>query len=322
MLTPVALTWMACADFATVDEACKDSVKGDKDASAAAIAWAQRIGCYRRYVGLDRGKLHPKVTEAVEAHAFYLEQNGIPADWWLEASGSTGYTGATSYDRLERTEYLAPDSTVQTFVWEVLGYADTDDAGATVDDDMHNPFFRDVYLAPGWMGAGYSEGTDPAAGTFFYSNVVLRFPSGSRTSKPVVYPQDGQIDVPVSWVNPFAGDPTLPGVPAVTGYPVTFTAGSSIESFSENNPLSMLVAASTITGPQGPVEHVVVVPASHPWGATWSTVILFPAEPFAASTSYTVDITMSWNTQPSRDETLTFTTGTEAAGAGLARALD
>jgi len=296
----------ACGrSYESVDEACKDNVRGDADASQQAIDVIQRISCYRKFAGLDRGNLDPRVTDAVESHAFYLSENPDTVDWTLEQSGETGFSGADVFQRLEESGFLFEEGSTSIFVWQVLLPLDPELPRARfVDFWMHDPFFRDVYLSPSWEAAGYSEYQVDGV-TFEYSNIVLYYPSGRFSQKPTVYPADGQAGVPISWENYYA----IPDVPAVTGYPITFTFGSTEIGSGADNALQVAVRSSALTGPDGPVDHVALTPDV----GTYSTAILFPTAPLEPNTTYTVDVTVSWIGHDAKDVSTTFTTGDEPA---------
>jgi hypothetical protein len=310
----------ACGrSFESVEEACKDNVHGDRDASPEAVGVVQRISCYRKYVGLDRGNLDPRVTEAVESHGYYLSENPdqIYAGWNLETAGAPGFSGADALARLEASEYHVPEGS-QAFIWEVLGYVEPDvPVAAQVDLGMHDPFARDVYLSPSWDAAGYTEFSALDA-TLSYMNIVLYYPSGARSGNPVTYPIDGQANVPTTWENAYASyDPLLASIPPRAGYPITFTCGSS-RVVAGDNPLSVGVTSSVITGPDGPVEHEVFLPGTYLFGADNSTAILVPREPYEPGASYTVEVSLAW-LDHDKDLSLTFTTGSDAAVTPMAR---
>jgi hypothetical protein len=315
----MVLWTMACADYQTVDEACSDNVRGAGSASAAAVELIGRVSCYRKLAGLDRANLNSRIGEAVENHANYLLTNEVEVfdpsvDWWAETFGELGFTGTDAYERLYATEYLVED-VGSAFVWEVLTLVDeTQTYTEGVDDLMLDFFFRDVFLAPAWEGAGYTEFPYTIYGeelTLAYMNVVLYFPSGAHALNPVVYPVAGQLDVPLGWPNDYAANPydtTLDMIPADAGLPITFTFGSNTVG-AGLNPLSVSVVSSAITSASGPVEHIVVLPGSYAPGTLWSTAALIPTEPLLPNTTYTVAAELSWIERSNHLVTTTFTTG-------------
>ena len=308
-LLPVVWLVAGCgAD--SIEDGCKNHIAGQAGSSPEELAIFSRITCYRKYVGLDQARIVTNITEAAENHAYYLEQNQVltndPYNWPYEYAGGVGFTGEDSFARLDASQYFV-ETTATAFVWEVLILVEDDFSyEQLIDDYMVDPFFRDAFLAPSWEGGGYGEGTDPTWGRFGYMNIVLYFPSGSRTTRPVVYPQDGQVDVPTTWVRTF--EDAAMDLPVETGMPISFTVGSA-RITSGINPLEVNVKSSSIRGPSGELEHQVLLPGYYAGGVNWSTAILVPVQPLEPNTTYDVEVELSWIDQNSRKEELSFTTG-------------
>jgi hypothetical protein len=310
---PVVLLVAGCGAN-SIEDGCKNHIAGQSGSAPEELEIFSRITCYRKYVGLDQARIVTNITEAAESHAYYLEQNEVltvdPYSWPYESPSGVGFTGEDSFARLDASQYFV-ETTATAFVWEVLLLVEEDFSyEELIDEYMIDPFFRDAFLAPSWEGGGYAEGTDPTWGRFGYMNIVLYFPSGSRTTRPVVYPQDGQEDVPTTWVRTF--EDAAIQLPSEVGFPISFTAGSA-RITSGINPLEVQVKHSTITGPDGEVEHQVLLPGYYAGGVNWSTAILVPVEPLQPDSTYTVEAELSWIDQQSRKEELTFTTAADPA---------
>jgi len=306
-LVGLVVVGVGCSNFESIDDACKEKIGGDQHGSAEANQFFGRTTCYRRYAGLGQASIDKQITLAAASHATYLEANGISPDWNLEEPGSTGFTGIDSFERLEAAEF--PIDASASFVWEVLIPIDeAADRGTVVDSYMHDPLVRDVLLAPGWLGGGYSEFTEQEV-RYAYFHAVLAMPSGESTTRPATYPVDGQTDVPPS----VTGILPLSGAPASPGYPITMTFGSVEGSITTSNPLGVRVDASTVTGPDGPVEHLVFLPGTYEWGTNWSTAVLLPTQPLQPDTTYVVSADVGWVTDPAKNIEFSFTTGSEAA---------
>jgi hypothetical protein len=309
----VVLLAGGCASYDSVEDACPNHVSGERHGSPEADELFLRVSCYRRYVGLDRANIHRRINDAAAAHASYLTENQVlstTGQWNLEVAGEPGFTGADAFERLQDAGYLGLDPS-SAFVWEVLTLvSDVDSYGSHIDELMLDPFVRDVLLAPAWEGAGYAEGSDPAFGEFAYWNIVLYFPSGARSTRPVTYPQDGQTEVPTSWSPADPSDPALLGIPALAGFPITLTFGSSQISTNGTNPLNVLVSGSTLLGPEGEVEHQILLPGVYSLGVNWSTAILVPTQPLQPDTTYELAARVTWIDRPTgKDIELSFTTG-------------
>jgi hypothetical protein len=323
----LAVLGSGCAQFETVDEACRDHLAGEKHGSAAAIETFSRVTCYRRFVGLDQARLNRRVSEATLGHAQYLARHGLLASdgWWnLQEPGLPGFTGVDAYDRLEDAGYLA-ENVGSMFIWEVLLLTDGGlDRQGLIDAYIANPFLRDVFLAPAWEAGGWAEAVDTVNGLpFAYSDIVLYFPSGARSGRPVAYPADGQTGVPTSWqVTDRQSTWQLQSLPPVAGFPISFTVGSDEVNLRSSNPLNLTVTSSTILGPDGPVDHVVVLPGSYVHGTLWATGILIPTEPLQPGTTYQVEANLSWISRSHKKVELSFETAPEPtlpAGTPIAR---
>src|SRR5262249_35906024 len=116
------LWWVVGCGFDSVDDACRDNVRGDQNGSAAAAEIVGRISCYRRFVGLDRGNIDKRITEAVSAHTSYLASQQVlstTGDWWAEDPSLPGFTGIDGFARLYAAQFLS-EGVGSAFVWEVL----------------------------------------------------------------------------------------------------------------------------------------------------------------------------------------------------------
>lgn len=298
-------------DFANVDEACKDKIKGESHASSVSGEFFQRLACYRRYAGVEQPRIDKKVTIATEAHVDWMNENLADATYWnVEDDGTPLFYGATVFDRLERAEFNL--DTASSMVWEVLMPV-TPERNRTENVDLliHDPHYRDPLLAPGWYGGGYDE-TSGDNGGLAYSVWVLDMPSGTHSGKPVVWPVDGDVEVPPSVVVWKPGVTDI-GEVALRGYPITLTFGSSeVLGVGRDNPLGVSVLSSTITADDGTaIEHEVEVPMTTAFGTNNSTAILWPAVELAPDTTYTVEVEVSWVTTPHKTLDWSFTTTSE-----------
>jgi len=93
-----ALAMCGCRpEFATVDEACHDHVPGQANETDVAIDVFHRVNCYRRVARMARGSTDHRMSAAAEAHARYVEENGVPADFTTEEPGQPNFSGATPF---------------------------------------------------------------------------------------------------------------------------------------------------------------------------------------------------------------------------------
>ncbi|MEN0063976.1 MAG: hypothetical protein AAGA48_17615 [Myxococcota bacterium] len=323
----------ACSNFENLEDACKDDVPGARDAPAGAVAVFQRLTCYRRYAGLSEARLSPAISEAVVNHVNYLQLNisaeelfTKPIDLQFEERSRPGYTGPYPLERFDLAGFDTETSSVQT--WSVFaGMAEDAPPAQFVDREIHDPLFRDPMLAPGWRAGSFARGeldseVEGAAGyPFGYLEAALFLPSGQNAFQPVVWPVDGEVDVPTSWFNRWPAKQASPQpfdeLARVVGYPVSFTFGSDETSFNfASNPLDVQMRSSRFTGPDGDVLHVALFPGSYFGGVNTSTLALIPVEPLQPGTTYEVEVDVSWVSRDRLTMTTSFTTAGEPTTAG------
>jgi hypothetical protein len=153
--------------YETIEDACRETVPGDRWAGNTPTTLFQRVNCHRRFVGLAAGKITKFTQAATDAHANYLEVNGVldPEsenfavtldDIFVEEVGLPGFTGATIFDRLAaQNAFDAADLNIGT--WDViLGEVAEDE----VDDLLYDPWLRDVFFQPLWYSSPVSTGAD------------------------------------------------------------------------------------------------------------------------------------------------------------------
>jgi hypothetical protein len=285
-------------NFETVDEACKDPLPGEQHMVAPSEVMT-RIGCYRRFVGLAAGKITRTSQEAAASHAGYLELNRVLAsdptvgELFLQDPDMPGFSGETLSDRLQASGAFDPTSGEGMGFWNIFLY----DINSGIDDMVTDPYLRDAFFQPLWVGAGYGELANLEGGTSGYINMMYAFPPARRMHRPVVYPKHGQTDVPLAYVVEREGD-FLGAVGDVIGFPITLTVGS--ESISgRDNPYELVVERASLTGgPQFEVPLTIVEPGSFPWGTMRATVILAPTVPLLPSVEYTLEADIRWNMGP------------------------
>ncbi|MCB9681995.1 MAG: hypothetical protein H6733_11045 [Alphaproteobacteria bacterium] len=306
------------ATFDSVDDACPDGLAGDDQLEPGTEDALLRIACYRRFVQLAPGKVTLGIQKAVAAHAAYLEDNGLLSperidtlNPWVENGSLTGFTGGNVYDRLYAAEAI--DHTADIGVWEVFLPVIDGARAASIDDLFHAfPWARDPMFQPALIGYGYAEarGGDDV---YSYMNIVYTFPPNLRFDKPIVFPHDGQLDVPVGYV-PFdwPGNPlnVRPGI----GYPISITVGSYEGSLASANPYDLQLIEATLLGPDGqPVPLVTGGPGRYGWGDNQATVIIAADQPLRPDSTYELQATLSWNARTNKKVSTVFTTGSSTA---------
>jgi hypothetical protein len=305
--------WAGCAPPATIEEACGKGFPGDDLLSTDTARFFERITCHRRFVGLGPARVVGPAQDAANAHAVYLESNGVldPSsenyvqtidDLFIEDDAWSGFTGVTALDRLQAAEMVqAVEGSIGT--WDVfLGDLEFDP-----DSFIADPYLRDVMFQPGWIGAGMGELDNEAEGTRAgYLNLLYAYPPSRRMFKPIVFPRDGQTDVRQVFTT--YGHPSDPlSVSTRVGYPITVTVGSDRVDDAENPYLLEIDDAELVDEDGTSWELVQAGPGNYPWGANTATQIFATLDPLLPGTTYTFTATVVWNVRTAEVES-TFTT--------------
>lgn len=292
--------------FSTVDEACKDKVAGEKAITSPGAQEALlRIRCYRRLVKVDMPPVDDSMQEAVEAHTSYIAQNPGPEvlsvpGAFLEEPSNPGYYGATLHERLDRAEYAW---TGGGWGQHEQGWYLSESGEAAIDAAMYWPDLRESILQPSAVHIAYSEaeldeewltvvGVGEAAPQYFGDLLVFyNFPATERGGKPILYPVDGQLDVPtfVTLYDPVALEFVN------VGFPVSITVTTSDPSgvSGSHNPYNANLEQAKLVGPSGELELKLVHPGDGAEGM-WpdgldleSTVAAYALEPLEPNSDYT-----------------------------------
>jgi hypothetical protein len=315
------LAWLGLAGcspyrFATVDEACPDQLAGEAQLEPGTAAMLSRFACYRRFEGLQMPRITPGAQDAVAAHAHYMEVNGIldPEspyfaqtlnDVFREDPSLPGFTGRDAVARLVHFEAL--DLTTSFGLWDVI----LPDGGAGVADlNVADPYTRDVVFQPLWYAVGYAVIDTPGVDAGYFS-AVYATPPASHVAHPIVYPRDGQTDLPASYAT--IGDEADPmSVVPISGFPITISVGA-FESNGSDNPFDLHPVSATLTGEEGEIQLIVVPPGSYPWGPMVGTIAYAPYEQLVPGHTYEFDAKIRWNAYPNgKDVHSTFTVADDA----------
>ena len=292
-------------EFDTLEEACQDSVPGSSKAPEAAMEAVGRGNCYRRLAGLAPARVDDQYSAAERAHARYAENNGLSGG--VEDSTRPGFTGELAWNRLEAQGYDLPEDFESGYHFWTLEVPSVGQPSTEIDAWMGHWLTRQVLLQPGVVDSGYGR----SGGITAYGN-LSEFPSNDRVDQPVVYPKDGQVDVPYSVVNGFASE--IIDENAVVGYPITITV-SSAELGSDpqdSNPYSLVLLDQQILDEQDRLVPVYEIqPETTPQPFPY-TVALVPEEPLEPNTTYRVFARVSW-VDGIKNVEATFTTGSEGA---------
>lgn len=325
-----------CKEYFDLEEACdpKDRFVGSNldNLDAFESDAFLRLNCHRRLSGVMKASANEQAQDAANAVVSYVSQNPNMSNvfgakgavyYLTQEAERPGFTGFSAYDRLQEAGYSFVDL-AGTGIWEFI-VIDLDidgsgmpQGGAAIDEFMRTMVFRQVGLQPSWIDGGYAE-VDlpptwwetggwadffpevplPQGGRAYYMIVLYQAPHFEHVDKPVVYPKQEQIKVPLySWsINQ---NVEVNGFPAPTqiSYPITFTVGSidptKYLASDQNAYGAEVTAASIVDGNGVPLQTEVVHPGDEAYDV-WpdglylrTTVGLFTDRPLEPSTTYTL----------------------------------
>ena len=198
--------------------------------------------------------------------------------------------------------------------------------GDAVDWLMRDPEFRQLALQPSFLDGAYGElelsqdwftdadwagfypGMDlPVGGRAYYLVAIFTKPHQEHVSKPVQLPMPDQTDVPLySWTHELV-ESGARVVPAQVGYAMTFQVGAldtKIFKEANQNQYSAGISDARITGPEGDLSTIVVLPdVDYPAldegrvtpDGVWlrNTLAVYTWEPLQPSTTYDVNVRLA-----------------------------
>lgn len=245
--------------FESVDDACPDAVEGEDLLEADRVDTVRRWVCYRRFLGLPDGRVTRAVQASAAQHAAYLaarplgEEDGTRARRLRQDDADAeDFVGTTPADRLEASGASSGTRNERLGSWGIVV-----DRGP--DAMIAIPWAREPLLQPRWNGLGLAP-LDPPDGSFeAYAEVLAPVPAGRFGARPIVYPRDGQGDVPTDY-DPSVGLPFDPlDDRDLRGFPITITFDAGDDQVGLN-PLGIALTDVVLEGPDGPVPATVLVP--------------------------------------------------------------
>ncbi len=285
MLMPLftlSLALLACKDGTkaspvSVDDSCRTFDFGDETASEDQRAGLERANCYRGALGLDAMELGPALDIAAQNHAEYMDSNAEITH--EEDRDAEGYTGQWPWDRAENAGY----DWVSGAISEVVSYGYGPDGA--VDGWMNTVYHRIPFTSPEVIVTGFGQEKR-------YSSMTFVTPYPYSEDVAVLYPVDGQVDVPTR----FNSDEEVPDpAPDATdvGPPITVTVGSTTAPGTDQNPFVLVLREASLSGPDGDVELIELVPDDDPY--LLQAIALVPVEPLAADSDYEVEVKITWS---------------------------
>lgn len=281
-LLPLPLLLLACNDGSkaspvSVDDSCRTFSFGDDSASQDQRDGLERANCYRGAMGLDAMELGPALDLAAQHHAEYMDTNGVITH--EEDRDAEGYTGQWPWDRAESAGYDWKTGAIS----EVVSYGYGPDGA--VDGWMNSVYHRIPFTSPEVIVTGFGQEKR-------YSSMTFVTPYPYAEDSAVLYPVDGQIDVPTR----FNSDEEVPD-PApddtYVGPPITVTVGATSTPGTSQNPFVLVLREASLSGPDGDVELIELVPDDDPY--LLQAVALVPVEPLAPGSDYEVEVKITWS---------------------------
>lgn len=267
---------------------CPAAPDGTSDPAKAALSYLNSI---RLPAGAGCVKMVAEINKAADNHCAYYAD---PANEGMctenahnEVMGCAAFTGTGPGQRMAAAGYMARGG------GEVMAFLN--DPKGAIDTWVNSVWHRIPLLDP-WTGdMGYGSA---AAGcdTIDFGNSAMGVPA----TTVLVYPFDGQTDVPTSFNGMYEG-PTPPAPPSgwPSAAPITLYARM----------LNITEHTLTKDGDATPIEHTWITGSDPMWGNYLRTsVFMYAHVPFAANIKYRV--TMKGTSQGGAlDKTWTFTTG-------------
>jgi len=292
----LAMSLLGCVKtYTNVEDACDDPVRGESLGSDGAVELFGRASCYRRLAGLPEFEITEAAQTAAVRHVSYMIVNEETTAG--EDPSRSGYTGADPFERLAdagSTDVTSANSLLWHSVFGPAFDPYPAEPVERVDRWMSDPLFRQALLQPSIRAAGYSQrDVDADDGLPGYSEmlVIAELPPSERSNRPIVYPVDGQDDIPPSWIPEYDGGITAG---ATVGYPITVTVGDDGALPYDENPPDLRAVNATLTGPSGDVTLKT-------WGVENTifdmpyTVSFIPYEPLESNAEYTFEARVNWS---------------------------
>lgn len=220
----------------------------------------------RTKLGLGAYSMDDRANAASLAHARYLHLNNVTGH--TQTPGKPGFVGRTHKERLEAFGFVGSSSENIAF-----GMADPQEAMQGLIDA---PYHRLPFLTPGKLSFGCGQ----------VGKVMAMAVSTSEEPGTVVYPYDGQVNVPRLWDKPEYPDPLAihSASGRVVGYPITAVFFTGAQA-------AVKIEAVSLTGPAGEVACFVNTPANDKNLA--NAVFLIPQTPLASGTNFTAYVKAS-----------------------------
>ncbi len=275
VMTPLVVVCLMACTNGKQDGIC---VQMPVDSHAADEA-IERTNWYRSMMSIESGTLDPVLNKASQAHADYMACHATITH--EEDADNDGFTGEWVWDRMEAAGYPMEAG----HLWsEVVaeGYSATE----AIDGWLASVYHRIPFTQPYWIEAGFGL-TD----RYGAMAIVTPYPDGPRTG--VIYPVDGQTDVPID----FNSDWEIPDPDpdrGIVGHPISVTVSAETASGGIEDPYGLRLLDAVLTGPSGEeVEVMAVDPSDDP--NLYTMAAMWSVEPLEPSTEYDAVMIVEWD---------------------------
>ena len=241
--------------------------------ASAKYTTTARINQIRRTLGLPALAQEPLLDLASEHHSAYMDAAGQVS--FEENPDNAGFTGGYPVNRAAYSRYDG------LYIMEYDNYRMVS-YEYFVDWCMQDPYLRTSLLSPYYADIGYAR-------SGYYYCMMLGGPADAAGTRQItaVYPYAGQQDV--GYVNlsslSLVPEEIRENGQSSIGVPVTLQYyADDAEEFRFENISAQILNTDT----EETLETVIVTPQDE--NGIWNTLILFPTQPYKASTRYTVTI--------------------------------
>ena len=253
----------------------------------------ERVNHYRAIAGVPAVELNSYLTRAAQNHADYIILNADDPSTFAnphgEARGHPGFTGIGPTARVNAIwpEYADYLSYIHGPASEAMHWLSN--PVKSVDGLIDAPYHRIILLEADLELAGYGISTGKQKVDVFDFLGRKDSPAG-KIQVPLVYPGDGQTDVPIDWNGAEAPSPLPAGVRLPVGYPITLQKRSFVGSN------ILLVTSAELRDAMG---NLVPVHPNAPGCVKYQTCAMMIAiSPFNPNSTYTVHVTGSLKEVP------------------------
>ena len=271
----------ACSAFKDGDAQgdCPQTAVDATVSSELALEAIDQTNMYRSMMGLEDGVLNPILNQASQAHADYMACHEVITH--QEDAADAGFTGEWVWDRMEAAGYpLEPGRLWSEVVAE--GYS----ASEAIDGWVGSVYHRIPFTQPYWVEAGFGL-TD----RFGAMAIVTPYPDGPRAA--VMYPVDGQVDVPID----FNSDWEIPDPDperGLVGHPISVTVAAPTAASGLEDPYGLRLLEAVLIGPDDEAIEVMAVDPGDDVHL-YTMAAMWPVEPLEPNSDYDAVMTVEWD---------------------------